>query len=333
MQQAIISALNAEAGDSFGWAVALSRDTLAVSAINESSRATGINGNQSDNTAQSSGAVYVFTRFASVGGVFWTQQAYIKASNTDAGDQFGKAIALSGETLAVGTTAESSSSKGINNAQDDNFVIASGAAYVFQRTGSTWSQQAYIKASNTGTFAQFGSAIALLNDTLVISAATEWGAATGIDGDQDDLSKASTGAVYVFQRSGNVWTQQHYIKASNAEQLDTFGSSVALSDEILAVGARLEDSGATGVNRDQMSNNAPDSGAIYVFRRSNGTWVQEAYIKASNTETNDWFGVPVAVSGDTLVASAVQEDGGEMGINGNQLDNRAEDSGAIYVFR
>jgi hypothetical protein len=333
MQQAIITASNAEAGDSFGFALALSGDTLAVSAPNESSRATGVNMDQSDNTAQSSGAVYVFTRSQIVGGTLWTQQAYIKASNTDASDQFGKSIALFGDTLAVGATGEASSAKGINNAQDDNLAPASGAVYVFQRGGATWSQRAYMKASNAAGLAQFGSAIALLNDTMIVAAATEWGAATGIDGDQNDLSKIAAGAVYVFERNNDVWAQKSYIKASNADVGDQFGASVALSDEVLAVGARLEDSGAVGINGDETNNNAADSGAVYVFRREGGTWAQGAYIKASNTEMNDWFGVPVALSGDTLVVAAVQEDGGETGINGNQADNRAEDSGAIYLFR
>ena len=333
MQQAIITASNAEAGDSFGFAVTLSGDTLAVSALNESSRATGVNMNQSDNTAQASGAVYIFTRSQIVGGTLWMQQAYIKASNTDAGDQFGKSIALFGDTLAVGATGEASSAKGINNAQDDNLAPASGAVYVFQRSGVTWSQRAYIKASNAAGLAQFGSAIALLSDTMIVSAATEWGAATGIDGNQNDLSKIAAGAVYVFERNNDVWAQKSYIKASNADMGDQFGASVALSDEVLAVAARLEDSDAVGVNGDQTNNNAADSGAVYVFRKEGGTWAQRAYIKASNTETNDWFGVPVALSGDTLVVAAPQEDGGEMGISGNQADNRAEDSGAIYVFR
>lgn len=293
----------------------------------------GVNGNQSDNTAPSSGAVYVFARSLILGSPTWIQQAYVKASNTEAGDEFGMAIALSKDSLAVSATHESSSSKGINGVQDDNSAPFSGAVYVFLRTGTSWGQQAYIKASNTVTLAVFGSSIALLKDTLVVGSASEASTATGVDGNQDDRSQVGTGAVYVFEHSGSVWIQQHYIKASNASPLDTFGSSIALSDEILAVGATLEDSNAMGIDGDQLNDNAADSGAAYVFRRTNGTWIQQAYMKASNAETKDWFGAPLAVSGDTVVAGAVQEDGGQTGINGNQLDNRAEDSGAVYIFR
>lgn len=133
-----MKASNTDANDSFG-SLALSGDTLAVGAANEDSNATGVNGNQADNTTGNSGAVYVFVRT----GTTWSQQAYLKASNTDAGDNFGFSVALSGDTLVVGAPREASSATGVNGNQADNTAAASGAAYVFTRTGTTWTQQAY----------------------------------------------------------------------------------------------------------------------------------------------------------------------------------------------
>lgn len=114
---------------------------------------------------------------------------------------------------------------------------------------------------------------------------------------------------------------------------DEFGFHVALAGDKVLVPAFLEDSAATGVNGNQADNQALDSGAAYVFTRTTGgVWSQQAYLKASNTEAGDWFGI-VAVDGDTLVVGAIQEDSAAKGVNGNQADNSAENSGAVYVFQ
>jgi trimeric autotransporter adhesin len=328
-QQAIVTASNGEPGDGFGFQVALSGDTLAVAAIGEGSSATGVNGDQADNSAGSAGAVYVFQRI----GILWTQQAYVKASNTGPLHQFGTSLAIVGDTLAVGAPSEASGARGINGNQLDNSYIHAGAVYVFQRTGTAWSQQVYVKASNTAPLAQFGCSLALSEDTLVVGAKSEASGATGVDGDQSDANALGAGAVYVFHRTGNSWAQQAYIKASNTEAPDAFGFSVALSGSILAVNAIGEDSSATGLNGSQTDNNALDAGAVYVFRRTGTAWVQDAYVKSSNIERSDSFGSTLALSGDTLVIAAMAEDGSEIGINRNQADNRAEDAGAVYVFR
>ena len=127
-QEAYVKASNTGAGDYFGYSVALSGDTLAVGALNEDSAATGIGGNQADNSAGDSGAVYVFTR----SGATWTQQAYVKASNTGASDDFGTSVALSGDTLVVGGPYESSNATGIGGDQANNLVGSSGAVYVIR---------------------------------------------------------------------------------------------------------------------------------------------------------------------------------------------------------
>ncbi len=161
-----MKASNAAKGNQFGFAIALSADgnTLAVSAISDDSAAKGVNGVSKDH-ATNSGAVYVYTRDHDG----WKQQAYLKASNTAEGAQFGNALSLSadGNVLAVGSTGEASSATGINSNQSDRSMSGAGAVYVFARAGAAWSQQAYLKASNTGgpdIGYQFGYSVSLSGD-------------------------------------------------------------------------------------------------------------------------------------------------------------------------
>jgi hypothetical protein len=153
-----------------------------------------------------------------------------------------------------------------------------------------------------------------------------------INGDQDDSSMSSAGAVYVFTRSGTTWSQQAYIKASNTGSGDTFGVSISVSGDILAVGAQGEDSSAKGVNGNQGNNAAANAGAVYTFIRSGTAWSQKAYIKASNTDSTDGFGDSVSLSGETLAVGASGEASTATGVNGNQANNTAARSGAVYIF-
>jgi len=332
-QTAYVKASNTNARDLFGWSVAVSGDTMAVGAYLEDSSATGINDFQGDNNAQDSGAVYIFTRD---GGGVWSQQAYIKASNTNAGDQFGRSIALFGSTLAVGAIGEASAATGIDGDQQSNGARLSGAVYVFSRgPGNVWSQQAYVKASNTGVSDIFGESVALSNDTLVVGAPFEDSSATNVGGSQSDNNATQAGAVYIFVReSAGVWAQQAYIKSSNVDSFDTFGSQVAISGETLIVSAPGEDSAATGINGIQGDNSEPLAGAVYVFiRDGEGVWSQQFYVKASNAESGDLFGKSIAISGDTLAVGASFEGSASTGIDGNQGNsNIAAKSGAVYLF-
>ncbi|WP_084649533.1 hypothetical protein [Saccharospirillum impatiens] len=295
-------ASNADEDDQFGYSVALSSDgsTMAVGAREEQSSATGVEGNQDDNSANASGAVYVFQK----DGDSWQQQAYVKASNTDGVDWFGEALVLSddGDTLAVGARLEDSGAKGVSGIQSDDSASDSGAVYVFVRDGDDWSQQAYLKASNTREDHEFGFSVSLSGDgdLLAVGARYEDSAATGIDGNQLDDSSFKSGAVYVFSRSSTTWSQQAYIKASNTDAGNDFGTSVALSadGQTLAVGADKEDSSATGIDGDESDKSEGQSGAAYVFVHDGTNWSQQAYIKASNTEANDWFGNSVTLSAD-----------------------------------
>jgi trimeric autotransporter adhesin len=235
--EAYVKPSNTTANHNFGETLSLSGDTLAVNSLDESN-ATGVNGDQTNTDAPGSGAVFVFHRGA--GG--WAQQAYVKASNTGAGDAFGRSqpqgpvLLLDGDRLVVGASGEDSAATGVGGDQASNDAPDSGAAYTFTRTGATWAQEAYVKASNTGAGDRFGSTVALLGDTLVVSAIFEDSAATDVDGDQSSEAAPNSGAVYFFEREGD-WSQAHYVKAFNTAANDWFGWSLAWDGHRLAVGA------------------------------------------------------------------------------------------------
>src|SRR5215475_14885023 len=309
-----------------GNASAISADgsTLAIGAPHENSGAKGINGNQNDHSVYSAGAVYVFTRKGNA----IEQQAYIKAASPGETANFGSSVALSrdGNTLAVAAYYESSATKGMNGNQDDNSANQAGAAYLFARTGSTWSQQAYIKSTMTRANVLFGYSIGISGngDTLAIG---EYDADRG------------KGALYVLTRSGATWTHQARIQAENGEVQDSLGYSLALSEDgnTLASGAADEDCLKPGINppgceNDQQTNTS--AGAAYVFVRNGTTWTPQVFLKASNPGKEDWFGVRIAISGDgnTVGVGAQNEDNAAKGINGKQDDDSAPEAGAVYLF-
>lgn len=338
-EQAVVKGNYTEQGDRFGYSVALSAagDVLAVGAAMESSNATGINGDETNNAMARSGAVYVFNRQSAA----WTQQAYIKASHPGGSDYFGSAVALSadGKTLAVGAYLEDGGGTGVGANPADNSAVNSGAAYIFQQTGASWSQQAYLKATNTGIADVFGYHLALSADgnTLAVGAPIEASGATGINGDQNDESAPASGAVYVFHRANDTWIHDAYVKASNTDANDRFGHRVALSADgkTLAVGAWGEDSAAQGIGGTQSDNSAQSSGATYLYTSDAGTWSQSAYVKPSNTRSDViYFGIGVSLSGDgrTLAVSGSQESSGASGINGDQANRSAPRAGAVYLY-
>lgn len=337
-QHSYIKASNSEAGDWFGYSVAISADgsTMAVSSLHEDCNIGGINVNQANNASNNSGAVFGFV----LSGGVWTQQVYIKAHNQGMGDDFGWSLALSsnGDTLAVGAKSESSNATGIGGDGNNNSSGNSGATYVFLRTGVSWAQQAYVKASNTGSLDSFGYSVSLSADgnTLAVGANYEASAATGVGANQADNTASGAGAVYIFTRAGAVWSQQAYIKASATGGLDFFGWSVSLSSDgnVLASTAEWEDGNATGVGGDETNNGTNQSGGAFVFRRALGMWTQDAYIKATNTGLNDFFGFDGALSADgaTLAIGAVGEDSNATGIGGDGVNNMAANSGSAYVY-
>jgi FG-GAP repeat protein/cadherin-like protein len=382
-QQAYIKASNTAATDQFTRSIALSGDTLVIGAPQEDSSATGINGDQGDNTAAEAGAAYVFVR----SGDTWSQQAYLKASNAEGGDYFGYGVAISGDTIVVGAHKEDSSTTTINGTQNDEGAVEAGAAYIFVRSGAVWSQQAYLKASdaqagdyfgrsvaidnstivvgaesedgvssgegaayifvrsgttwseqakvkglNTGINDGFGQHVAISGETIVVAAVNEASNATGVDGDGSDNSQNGAGAAYVFVRSGTSWTQEAYLKASNTKAGDVFGTSISISGDTIAVGAPEEDSNATGVNGDDSNDLLGYSGAVYVYVRSGAIWSQQAYIKASNPGIDYFFGSGVALSGDILIVGSGGEPSNATGLNGDQTDTSMASAGAAYLF-
>jgi len=327
-----LKANNMAIDDLFGFSVALSGDgnTLAVGARNQ---------------AASAGAVYVFTR---ANNVSWTQQAYVNASNMGAGDMFGVSVTLSndGNTLAVGARNEDSSTIGIGSTPNEGtganagIDYDAGAVYVFTRFNATWTEQAYIKAGNTSGGNQFGISVSLSSNgnTLAVGAKYESSSATDVHTViPTSTSTPGAGAVYVFKRVTSNWAQQAYIKASNTAMRDYFGGAVALSGDgnTLAVGAANEDSSTTGINISPI--NVIDAGAVYVFRQVNSTWTQQAYVKASNMGTGDFFGESVALSydGSTLAVGASNEDSSATGTYttpNEGTDTSIYNAGAVYLF-
>jgi len=353
-QQAYIKGSNAGQSDNFGSTVALSTDgnTMAVAALWESSNGTGVNGNQNDDSLPQAGAVYVFSRTGST----WTQQAYLKASNTGRppvpgnpedwgdGDQFGFALALSGDgnTVAVGAISEDSTGAGINNnqLQGDDSANSAGAVYVFVRTGANWSQQAYVKAANSEAGDLFGYKIGLSADgsTMAVAGYDEDGSPRTVNGTPDNR-RGGSGTVYVFSREGTNWRQSAYLKGSNSEGGDSLGYAVVISHDgnTIAAGTADEDCYFPGVNAspcndDRVANTS--SGAAYVWVRTGNTWAEQAFFKASNPGLEDWYGVRMALSGDgnTLAIAGPLEDSIGQGINPPQNDDLAHEAGAIYFY-
>lgn len=332
VRQAYLKASNADTGDRFGAAIALSADggTLAVGAVHESGRVEGVHvGAAIDNSAESAGAVYVFSRLRSGE---WAQQAYVKASSVASQDWFGKAVALSadGNTLAVGVPGDDAPA-------GSGCQLTAGSVHVYERYGMGWGQQAIV--TRTDEFcAPFGERVALSGDGLRLVVGVPWETTqvSGAGGEPTGSYANLSGAAYVFLRSGSEWALEAYLKASNADARDEFGASVALSADgaTLAVGAPEESSGSAGVGGTQSDNSAQGTGAVYVFTRTGFTWTQQEYLKASNPDPWDGFGAHLALSGDgrALSVGAARESSSAAGVGGVQTDNSAQQAGAVYSF-
>jgi hypothetical protein len=310
------------ADDRFGDSVAVDGDTMIVGAYEAE---LGLDNHQ--------GSAYVFVR----SGTNWTAQAKLTASDGTWGNNFGRSVAISGDTVVVGAPAHA---VGANDCQ--------GSAYVFVRSGTTWTEQAKLIASDGAPYTYFGVSVAITGDTVVVGApeydaaayvfvrsGTTWsqqakltatdgtysdkfGISVGISGETavvgawyDDVEdNMQQGSAYVFVRSGTTWTQQAHLNAADGAANDWFGISVAISGDTAVVGARNDDVGAN-----------TDQGSAYVFVRSGVTWSQQAHITASDGAANDNFGYSVAISGDTAVVGAYYDD-----VGGNM------DQGSAYVF-
>ena len=155
-----------------------------------------------------------------------------------------------------------------------------------------------------------------------------------------DDNSSSSGAVYVYRRTGTTWAQEAYIKASNNDASDLFGQYVELDKDTLAVGSTGEDSNQTTITNDNSTassnNDSSKSGAVYIYKRTVTSWAQGAYIKASNSGESDGFGSTIAlVDNETLAVGAYGEDSDQSTItNGisTSSNNNSSNSGAVYVY-
>lgn len=336
-QTSYIKASNPNEMAFFGGTVALSSDgtLLAVGSTGEASNGSG----QSNTSDANAGAVYLFAK----GTTTWAQTAYLKASNPHTLNYFGTAIALTGDgtSLAVGSWGEPSAAQGIDSAnQSDTSADDAGAVYLFTKNGATWTQSHYLKASNNAENFVFGSSVSFSNDgtLLAVGAPNEPSGSPGINGSQTDTSKDDSGAVYLFAKAASTWTQIDYVKASTPSENAAFGTFAAFSGDgkSLLVGARLEDGISTGINGDETNTTGAFEGAAYLFSSASGSWKQLDYIKASNTSATvqALFGTMGAISNDgtTFAIGAPSDASDAKGINGNQTDTSAAESGALYIF-
>jgi len=267
-QQAKLVPADGAAYDRFGSAVAVDADTIVVGAYGDDDKGTY------------SGSAYVFTR---TGGT-WTQQAKLVPADGAASDYFGYAVAVDADTIVVGAY------------KDDDKGSASGSAYVFTRTGGTWTQQAKLVPADGTAGDYFGFAVAVDADTIVVGA---YG-----DDDKGDYS----GSAYVFTRTGGTWTQQAKLVPADGAAYDDFGTAVAINANTIVVGAHKDDDKGT------------DSGSVYVFVRTGATWAQQAKLTAPDGTAGDWFGRAVAVDGDTIVVGAPYD------------DDKGDNSGSVWVL-
>jgi hypothetical protein len=253
------------AGDWFGGSVSVSGDTALVGAHGDC-----------DNGSWS-GSAYVFVRGASG----WTEQAKLMPSDAGSDQYFGVSVSVSGDMAIVGACV------------GNGIVAGSGSAHVFVRSGSTWTEQAKLTASDGAADDNFGCSVAASGDTAIVGA------------DRDDDNGNSSGSAYVFVRSGTTWTEQAKLTASDGGASDYFGDSISIDNATAVMGAAGDD------------DNGDYSGSAYVFVRSGSTWTEQAKLTASDGAAGVVFGSSVSVSGDTALVGAPEDVGG---------------SGSVYVF-
>lgn len=300
-----------------GWSIALSGNTALVGAYREDLP------NQPD-----AGAVYVFVH----NGTEWAQQARLIASDSQAASQFGFAVALDGDTAVIGTIGD--------DAQSTN----AGAAYIFTRTGTTWTQQQKLIASDAGTYHQFGYAVAVSGNTALIGAPFA------------TINGFPYGAAYSFTRTGTTWSQQQKLVASDPEINDSFGWSVALYGTTALIGAPFKlfpgaaylfaQDGTTWTqqqtlrpdsdNFDQFGSSvalgeqtaligAPFGNTAYLFERMGNTWAEHTRLVPPDEATDPQFGTAVALHGNMALIGAPFAD--------DSTDPSRTGIGAAYLFR
>ena len=252
--QVKLRALDGDSLDAFGIAVSLSADRALVGSY------------QDDDSGESSGSAYIFRLGRTANS--WLQEAKITATDDDASDRFGAAVALDGHRALVGANG------------DDEAGSASGAAYIFELDGSEWMQQAKLIASDGRRDALFGSSVSLDGDRAIIGAIEEF---------------SGPGSAYIYDFDGTMWVEQAKLVASDPELNDRFGQSVSVDGDRVLVGAYLNDDAGS------------QSGSAYIFRYNGTEWVEEAKLTASDANARDRFGYSVSLDGDRALVGALTE--------------------------
>ncbi|KAA3605347.1 MAG: T9SS C-terminal target domain-containing protein [Calditrichaeota bacterium] len=265
-----IVAADAANSDLFGGSVSISGDYAIIGA------------RQDDDTASASGSAYIFIR----SGASWTQQAKLNASDPVASHLFGGSVSISGDYAIVGAIG------------DNTEGSQAGAAYIFVRSGTSWTQQAKLTASDAAAQDFFGHSVSISGDYAIIGAYS------------DDDDGALSGSAYIFVRSGTSWNQQAKLNASDNASLKYFGYSVAIDGEYAAIGAYLDNAG-------------DETGSAYIFKRSGTSWAQQAKITASDAATGDRFGRSISISGDYVIVGADRDDDGDSGTGSAYIFNRS----------
>ncbi len=236
------------------------------------------------------GAAYIFFRNNSS----WAQQELLLANDGEADDFFGAAVSISGDYAVVGAWGD-----------DIGADANQGSVYVFLRSGTNWTQQAKLTASDGLANDFFGYSVGIYGDVIIVGA---YGDNIGANTNQ--------GSAYIFRRSGAVWTQEAKLTASDGEFGDNFGASVSISGSYAMVGAYADDIGAN-----------VDQGSVYSFYEltNPGGWTSgQAYhdkLVAADGEAEDFFGVSVSISGSSVIIGA---SGDDIGSNNEQ--------GSAYTF-
>ena len=259
---------NGAAGDWFGYSVAVSGDTIVVGSRNDADQGF------------QSGSAFVFER---VGGV-WQPPVQLLDPNGAAGDWFGISVAVSGDTIVVGSPS------------DDDQGYGSGSAFVFERVGGVWQPPEQLLDPNGAPGDGFGWSVAVSGDTIVVGSSFADG--QGFD----------SGSAFVFERVGGVWQPPVQLLDPNGAPGDGFGWSVAVSGDTIVVGSRNDD--------DQ----GFQSGSAFAFKRVGGVWQPPVQLLDPNGAAEDWFGFSVAVSGDTIVVGSLHD------------DDQGTNSGSAFVF-
>lgn len=264
-----IVATDGMAHDGFGYSVATDGNWVAIGARDD------------DPSGESSGSVYVFHW----DGTNWNQEQKLTATDGVAYAHLGHAVAISGDVIVAGAS------------RDDDNGDGSGSLYVFRWNGTSWTQEQKLTASDGANLDQFGNAVAINNDTIVVGAY------------QHDASATNSGAAYVYRWNGSNWLEEEKLTASDGAGNDAFGRSVSISNDVIIIGATGDDDQGNG------------SGSAYTYRWNGATWVEAEKLTASDGASGDAFGYALSLHGDVALIGAYLD------------DDLGSGSGSAYIYR